>query len=256
MLNREKGNPTIKVAQSEPNRIIKDLEDIAIAVPDNEIPADYCWDTSILLFRNERKTLANLFTSLASRQLPEQLVRISLESPYTMPVLILQDYPKHISKDGYIQLEYWTTWHGRPQLNLIDTGYRMVNLQMLLVSCYYNLGILPVWVEGEDQVAEFIRGLYNWSLKPEGEHGKWLRVEPKLLDPFIDPRVAMLTRLPHVGEKLGMELLNTYKTVRRTIAASRNRHITVKGIGKTIAEDIERFLDWEWEPISDRQLRE
>jgi ERCC4-type nuclease len=93
-----------------------------------------------------------------------------------------------------------------------------------------------------------IRGLFDWSQKPEEEHGTWLVRRPRV-EAILerDTAVNTLSVIPSVGPKTAKELLTRLGNIRNVANATEEQLMDIKGIGPERASVIARTFSEEWQ---------
>lgn len=175
---------------------------------------DYLIGTDVAI---ERKTVFDLANTLTQRFLFDQIFK--MKEAYPRSVVLIEGYMGLLRKFRQISPE---------------------SLSGALFTLTQNSIPLVPTIDYQD-TATFIMTSAKQLLKSE-RSALIIRHKSKKKN-VMEQELFVVAGLPHIGPKLGKNLLKYFKTLRAVFASSREELIEVKGIGPLIVEDIMKVLD-------------
>lgn len=232
----------IRIDISEPAEIKKKLADIAMVENlKDHIGGDFRWLANGSLWGIERKSIAQYLGDIDSN-LPDQMLRLATGTD--IAILLVEGFPHIAQETGKIELWVWKTdKFGRRYIDRIPTTRSYNDVLLTQFSLWYCLGIIPIWSPDIDYTPGIIRSIYNWSRKPDSEHGRWIIRKPKIDISRSFERVVplqVISQIPGIGIETARVLLRELGSVEGVFTAEDSRLLQIKGIGKKTVANIRR----------------
>ena len=121
-----------------------------------------------------------------------------------------------------------------------------------MITLSFQFGISVFFTANSEQTANLIATLAKRASLTRAPQNPWVQKKPKAAN-TQKLQLTVVAALPTIGPKLAERILSRFGTVRRVFSASTAEFSSIKGLGRTKAEKIVRFLDSEYRPAVKRE---
>jgi DNA excision repair protein ERCC-4 len=176
----------------------------------------------------ERKSGRDFIKSLYSGRLFDQAQR--LNQFYDRPVFIIESDLQLMFSESSKSRMFWGA----------------------MITLAFQFGISVFFTANAEQTTELIATLAKRTGLTRAPRSPWVQKIPKAAN-TQKLQLTLVAALPTIGPKLAERILSRFGTVRRVFSASAAEFSSIKGLGRSKAERIVRFLEAEYGSTAKRE---